>query len=129
MKYLLIAVLMASLTFGSDVSSGPESFSAEIVHNQTMGERNALAKALSYLRFTSFSRTGLIGQLEYEGFSHSESVYGADHCGADWNEQAALKAESYLSFTSFSRTGLIDQLLYEGFTRSQAEYGASAVGY
>ena len=95
----------------------------------TLGEKNATDKAKSYLDFTAFSYSGLIDQLEYEGFSTEEATYGADHCGADWNEQAAKKAESYLEYTSFSRSGLIDQLLYEGFTQEQAEYGVTAVGY
>ena len=77
----------------------------------------------------AFSHSGLVDQLKFEGFTDSEAAYGADHCGADWNEQAAKKAESYLEFMSFSRSGLIDQLEFEGFTSSQAEYGADAVGY
>lgn len=95
----------------------------------TLGEKNAAAKALSYLRYSAFSREGLIDQLEFEGFSHTEAVYGADQSGADWYEQAAKKAEQYLKYSSFSRSGLIDQLEFEGFTRSQAEYGVKAVGY
>lgn len=98
-------------------------------HEMTLGEENALEKAADYLAFTSFSYSGLISQLEYEGFTSDEATFAADNCGADWNEQAALKAQSYLDFTSFSRQGLIDQLLYEGFTQAQAEYGVSAVGY
>jgi hypothetical protein len=95
----------------------------------TLGEKNALKKAESYLSFMPFSYSGLVKQLEFEGFSHEEAVYGADHCGADWYEQAALKAETYLDFMAFSRDGLISQLEFEGFTRQQAEYGAKAVGY
>lgn len=97
--------------------------------NLTMGERNALAKAEDYLAVTAFSREGLIEQLEYEGFSHSDAVYGADHCGTNWNQQAALKAQDYLNISSFSRQGLIEQLEYEGYTNSQAVYGVEAVGY
>ena len=70
-----------------------------------------------------------MGQLEYEKYSHEEAVYAADHCGADWNEQAAKKAEAYLDIMSFSRQGLIDQLEYEGFTHDQAVYGAEQNGY
>lgn len=95
----------------------------------TMGEKNALKTALNYLSFTAFSYNGLVEQLSYEGYTQEEAVYGADNCGADWNEQAALKAEAYLDMTSFSREGLISQLEYEGFTREQAEYGTQAVGY
>ena len=74
---------------------------------------------------TAFSYSGLVEQLEYEGFSHTEAVYGADHCGANWNEQAAKKAREYLEYSSFSKSELLDQLLYEGFTQSQAEYGVN----
>lgn len=93
----------------------------------TTGERNALDKAYSYLQYTAFSYTGLIEQLEFEGFTPSEAQYGADHCGADWKEQAARKAQQYLEYSSFSRSGLIEQLEFEGFTRSEAEYGVSQV--
>ncbi|WP_207707154.1 Ltp family lipoprotein [Acetobacterium wieringae] len=95
----------------------------------TIGQKNALSKAKSYLDFTAFSHSGLIAQLEYEGYSTEDSSYAADNCGADWNEQAAKKAKSYLDFSSFSRDGLIDQLLYEGYTSDQAEYGVTQVGY
>ena len=93
----------------------------------TSGEKNALEKALQYLEYTAFSYSGLIEQLEFEGFTSSEAQYGADQCGADWNEQAARKAKEYLNYSSFSRDGLIDQLLFEGFTQEQAEYGVSQV--
>ncbi len=95
----------------------------------TLGERNALKKAKDYLNYTAFSYSGLVNQLKYEGFSDSESVYGVDNSGADWNEQAVLKAKQYMDYTSFSRDGLISQLKYEGFTQQQAEYGAQGVGY
>ena len=99
------------------------------VETTTLGERNALDKALSYLRTMPFSYEGLVEQLEFEGYSHAEAVYGADNCGADWNEQAALKAQNYLDTMPFSRQDLIDQLEFEGFTAAQAEYGVEAVGY
>ena len=86
-----------------------------------MGERNALKKAQDYLDFTAFSYTGLIDQLEFEGYTYQEALYGVDNCGADWNEQAAKKAAQYLEFMAFSRQGLIEQLEYEGFTHEQAD--------
>lgn len=88
----------------------------------TLGEQNALESAYAYLSSLSFSYTGLIEQLEHEGFTNAEATYAADNCGADWNEQAAKSAQSYLDFSSFSRDGLIDQLQYEGFTYDQAVY-------
>ena len=73
----------------------------------------------------AFSYSGLIEQLEFEGFSHDEAVYAVDNCGADWYEQAARRARAYLNYTSFSYSGLVDQLVFEGFTQEQAEYGAN----
>lgn len=102
---------------------------AKWVKQATLGERNALAKAKSYLSHSSFSYKGLIHQLEFEGYSAEEATYGADHCGADWNEQAAKKAASYMKHSSYSRSGLIHQLEFEGFTTEQAEYGATSVGF
>ena len=81
------------------------------------------------MSFSAFSRTGLIDQLLYEGYTDAEAEYGVDAVGADWNEQAAKSAESYLEYSSFSRSGLIDQLLYEGFTDAEAEYGVAQNGY
>lgn len=38
----------------------------------------AVKKAKSYLDFTSFSPSGLVNQLEFDGFTPSEAQYGAD---------------------------------------------------
>ncbi len=94
----------------------------------TTGQRNALKSAKDYLDFTAFSYEGLIGQLEYEKYSHEDAVYAADNCGADWNEQALKSAKNYLSFTAFSYKGLIEQLKFEQFTTEQATYGADSCG-
>ena len=94
----------------------------------TISQQNALRKAADYLDFSAFSRTGLIGQLEYEKYSTVDATWAVDRVTVDWNEQAALKAKDYLEFTSFSRSGLFDQLIYEGYTPAQAEYGVSQTG-
>ena len=94
----------------------------------SVSQQQALRSAESYLRFMAFSRSGLIGQLEYEGFSTADAVYAVDHVNADWFAQAVLCAQSYLRFMPFSRSGLIAQLEYEGFTPEQAEYATTAVG-
>ena len=104
----------------STVSSG---------YSPTLGERNALRSAKAYLNVAAFSRSGLIDQLKYEGFSQSEAEYAVANCGADWYAQAAKSAEAYLDLMAFSRSGLIDQLEYEGFTYEQAVYGAAQNGY
>lgn len=94
----------------------------------TLAEKNALLKAYSYLRSSAFSYSGLVRQLEFEGFSNEEATYGADNCGADWNAQAAKKAQQYLRYQSFSRAGLIRQLEFEGFSNEQAVYGVDQAG-
>lgn len=94
----------------------------------TTGQQSALDSANSYLSFMAFSYSGLIDQLEYEGFSTEDATYAADNCGADWNEQALLSGQNYLEYTAFSYSGLIDQLEYEGFTTEQATYGADNCG-
>lgn len=96
---------------------------------ETMGQRNAVKSARSYLDLMAFSRSGLITQLKYEGYSTEEATYAVDNAGADWNKQAAKSAQSYLDLMAFSRSELISQLVYEGFTQEQANYGVTAVGY
>ena len=63
----------------------PVSTPAPIVEEKpdktTLGEKNAAKKALEYLGFMAFSRDGLIKQLEYEGFTHQQSVYGVQAVG------------------------------------------------
>jgi colicin import membrane protein len=95
---------------------------------ETPAQANARRSAESYLETASFSRKGLIGQLEYEGFSNADATYAVDAIKPDWNEQAAKSAKSYLETSGFSRSGLIDQLMYEGFTEQQAVYGVNKAG-
>ncbi|MDQ0733121.1 Ltp family lipoprotein [Arthrobacter sp. B1I2] len=94
----------------------------------TISQQSAQRKAGDYLKFTAFSRSGLIDQLVYEKFSLADSTWAVDHMTIDYNEQAAKKAKDYLKFSSFSRSGLVDQLLFEGYTAEQAEFGASTTG-
>jgi hypothetical protein len=100
-----------------------------VASKETKGQSNARKSAASYLSFMTFSRSGLIKQLQFEGFSIGESTYGADVQGVDWNAQATKSAASYLSLTSFSRSSLIAQLEFEGFTNEQASFGAAANGF
>ena len=97
-------------------------------HVATLGEKNALSKAESYLEYSAFSYSGLIKQLKYEGYTASEAKYGADNCGADWYEQSVRKAKEYIKYTAFSYSGLVEQLEYEGFTELQATHGADNCG-
>jgi hypothetical protein len=109
-----------------------DSTAGEVTEDNSASESNsqyqARSMALDYLDTMAFSLTGLIEQLEYEGFSKADANYGAKAIDADWNEQAALAAEAYLETMAFSRSGLIEQLIFEGFTPAQAKYGVDAVG-
>lgn len=99
-------------------------------HAAAKGKTDALSQAKNYISFTGFSREGLIKQLEFEGYSQEEATYGADNCGADWNDMAVKKAKSYTSgdYFAYSENGLIKQLEYEGFTPEEASYGAANCG-
>lgn len=116
-------------TPSSTNNSTSNSFSSNNNKNATIGETNALASAKIYLNSMAFSYSGLIEQLEFEGYTNSDATYAANNCGADWYEQAALSAKTYLNVMPFSRDGLIEQLQYEGFTYEQAAYGAEQNGY
>jgi hypothetical protein len=97
-------------------------------HATPVSRANAVRTAKNYLRVSAFSFKGLVGQLKYEGYSTSDSRYGAGHSGANWMRQAVRKAKEYLRTQAFSRRGMIEQLEYEGFTPAQARHGALAVG-
>ena len=94
----------------------------------TKAQENAVKMAKTYLNIMTFSRSGLIEQLEYEGFTNEDAVYGVDNITVDWNEQAVKMAKTYLNIMTFSRSGLIEQLEYEGFTHEQAVYGVEQNG-
>ena len=128
---IIISIKTAAITDTNDIEPDGNTIQAGPADTETVtiGMKNALGSAYSYLNVMPFSYSGLIEQLEYEQYSHDEAVYAADNCGADWNEQAAKAAANYLSIMSFSRQGLIDQLVYEGYTTEQATYGVEQNGY
>ncbi|MCK9822382.1 Ltp family lipoprotein [Nocardioides cavernae] len=95
---------------------------------ESVSQANAREAAANYLDYSAFSRTGLIKQLKFEGYSEKDAVYGVDAQKADWMKQAAASGENYLEMSSFSRQGLIDQLKFEGFTPEQAAFGAKKNG-
>ena len=113
----------SSTSTKSTTDSGSSSSSSS---SATTSQKKALSRAKSYLKNNNFSYSGLVDQLEYEGFSEEDATYGVDNCGADWNAQALGKAKSYLKHSAHSYTGLIEQLEYEGFTAEQAEHGADS---
>ena len=115
-------------TYSYHTESSKSDYSYTYSYVASTGTECAVNRAKSYLNVSAFSYSGLVEQLEYEGFSNYEATYGADHCGADWYEQALLSAKSYLRSSAFSESGLIEQLEYTGFTSEQAKYGVSLCG-
>ncbi|AFM00766.1 protein of unknown function (DUF1535) [Desulfitobacterium dehalogenans ATCC 51507] len=95
---------------------------------ETLSQKNAVAMANDYLDYTAFSKSGLIEQLEYEGFSNEDATYAVNKISVDWKEQAVNMANDYLDYTSFSRSGLIEQLEYEGFSNEDAVYAVDQIG-
>lgn len=95
----------------------------------TFEQENAIEKAKSYIDFSGFSKSWLIEQLVFEGFSDEDSKFAVNELEIDWNEQAKRKAESYIDYSSFSKSWLIEQLKFDGFTQSEADYGVSYLWY
>lgn len=115
----------------ADPAPAPEAAAPE-APAMTVSQENAVEKAESYLDLTGFSRSGLIDQLEFEGFTTEDATFAVEYLestgAVDWNAEAVEKAESYMDLTAFSRSGLIEQLEFEGFTTEQANYAADQVG-
>lgn len=91
-------------------------------------QENAIGLAEDYLDYTAFSRSGLIEQLVFEGFSTKVATFAVDYLNVNWKEQAWQMAEDYLNYSHFSRSSLIEQLEFEGFTHAQAVYGVDKAG-
>ncbi len=91
-------------------------------------QRNAVRAAENYLSVMAFSRSGLIEQLQFEGYSRNDATVAVDEVDPDWRQQAAASAREYLSVMPFSRSALIDQLVFDGFSRAEAEFGVASIG-
>lgn len=94
---------------------------------ETTSQSNAIRAAENYLRFAAFSRSGLIDQLGFEGFSVEDATYAVDSLVIDWSAQAAKSAANYLDFSPFSRAGLIKQLEFEGYSTDEATFGTDSL--
>ncbi|CAM3714496.1 Ltp family lipoprotein [Alkalicoccus chagannorensis] len=92
----------------------------EHANDMTMEQENAVASAESYINYSAFSESGLIEQLEFEGYSADDATFAVQNITVDWSEQAILSAESYLDYSAFSKSGLIEQLEFEGFSNEDA---------
>lgn len=128
---ILMLIASAAITSPAEATTftaSPIASADSLASFESVSQSNARRMALEYLDYSAFSRTGLIEQLQYEGFSRADATYGADATHTNWYKQAALMAAEYLDYSSFSGRGLIDQLKYEGFTTAQATYGVRKVG-
>lgn len=99
-----------------------------IVDGFSVSQKNAIRQAEQYIGYTAFSKSGLVTQLEFEGYSNEESTVAVEHIDVDWKDQAVKKAEQYMEYTAFSRSGLIQQLTFEGYSQADADYAATQVG-
>lgn len=52
-----------------------------VEHLDVSWRKQAAGKAKEYLEYSHFSRSGLIDQLKYEGFTQSQAEYGAKKAG------------------------------------------------
>ena len=126
--YLLVACVYEEGS--SPTNENPnESIKEKVEDLLSIGQKNALDKAKSYLKYSAFSREGLINQLDFEGFEEDDIIFAVDNVEVDWNEQCYEKAKSYLKYSSFSKQSLINQLEFEGFTDEQIAYAVEKVGY
>lgn len=96
--------------------------------SETLAQKNAVGKAKEYLKIMSFSKSGLIEQLEFEGFESDDARYAVNKIEVDWKEQALRKGNEYLKLMNYSRKGLIEQLEFEGFSTEEATYALDEIG-
>jgi hypothetical protein len=144
---VVAAMIIGGALLGDDETPAPETVTADVERPEakpepkakepapepaepetTVSQDQAVASAESYLAVMAFSRTGLIEQLAYDGFSKDDATYAVDTIAVDWNEQAAASAQAYLDVMAFSGPGLAEQLRYDGFTAKQTAYGVESVG-
>lgn len=94
----------------------------------TTGQYYAIQKAKSHLEYSAYSRDALIDRLVREDFTRADAEYAADHCGANYFEQALREAKSHLKYSAYSRSELIERLEYDDYTHEEAVYGADHCG-
>ena len=76
------------------------------------------------------SKDGIIDQLIYDGCEEDDAAFAANHCGADWNEQADRFVKEFFLEYGYDREELIDKLITNAkFTQKQAEYAADQNGW
>ncbi len=123
-----------SVTQATSVEPSGASTSSGSGSSLTLSQRSAIAAAKSYLATSSFSKQGLIDQLDSaagSGFSARNAKFAVDSLRVNWDFEAARAAKQYLQTSPFSCQGMVQQLSSSAggrFTMAQAEYGAEKVG-
>ena len=128
---LLLAALLIFIPIFTSSQGGAVQLPDGTTISATGNEKAALHKAKSYINSTSrgYSRSCIIERLEDAGFSYNEAQFGADNCGADWNQEAAFQAGIYIRiYPNLTFTEMLESLEYDGFTYNEAVYGAYANG-
>ncbi|MXV36588.1 MULTISPECIES: Ltp family lipoprotein [unclassified Saccharibacter] len=102
-------------------------------YSLTPTQQNAFREAKSYLDSNSFSRIGLIHQLDSDivGFSKEDATVAVNALKVDWKEQAVKEAHSYLDIQGFSCKALVEQLsspYSDNYSMDEASYAAKKVG-
>ena len=105
--------------------------SAQISVTPAVTENNTRMQALELAKenkkATALSRSQMIDRIREKGYSASDAVYAADHCGADWNIQAFKAAKQLIAGGGYSRDGLKKALRQAGFSESEAAYAVDRI--
>lgn len=103
------------------------STSTESGSSATIGQQNALTKAIAYIDSSDFSETKLRSQLEYEGFTTDEIDYAMDIVPADYDLEASNRAVLYYTTQNLSKQRIMTQLEFEGYTDSEINYAIGSL--
>ena len=91
LTFILVSIIVLSLSACSATPQPTEQDSSKTTtqtdlpssenSKETVSQKNAVRKAKSYLKTSSFSREGLITQLEFEKFTNEQAIYGVGEAG------------------------------------------------
>ena len=85
-----LALLLCLAACGSDVV-GEQSGGGEAL---TTGKVQCFESGQKIFDALLFSYEGLVKQLEFEKYTLEDAVFAVEHCGVDWNEQAAKRRKA-----------------------------------
>lgn len=93
----------------------------------TAEQKTAALLARSYLIGSAFSRSGLISQLQSEGYSFETVEAAIDILSIDWQVQAVKRAKLLTQYEDYTLESLQERLLDYDFTTEESEYAADYV--